>query len=324
MRPEMRLLLACFLSAASAAGVSRRQVVGAGGAVLLWPVPALAGGLGDRLQRTDLGPLGASLNPLDDQELYYPEFLFGEWRTEATLVGKTYPFGKDIVPRSLVEGTPRNRAEQVGDTHAYDVRYFSTLANSAENNVRVSLGLGMPRSKIIADRAFNARSVNEKYDQLTKIASVEWDPTKDPTRLTTYFKPMTTDDMRPVGPKRVETYITARQREMDAADAENPVFRCSEKSRSVSLQPGSVVVTDLETITEYRRLADGRVKARQRILYFFSPNPNSREGVLWQQVGGKAAAIFDYDLSLERRTRAAPDGSDRACVDTPKGFTQCW
>ena len=226
-----RFLQLCLLLIAGADSVTRRNAVGAGTAALLLPMPALAGGLGDRLQRTDLSPIGASLNPLEDQELYYPEFLFGEWRATATLIDKTYPFGKDIVPKSLVEGTPRNRAEQVGDAHTYGLRFYSTLANSAENNVRVSLGLGMPKSKIIADRAFNARSVNEKYDQLTKIASVEWDPSKDPTRITTYFKPMTLDDMRPVGPKRVETYITARQRELDAKDAANPVFRCAELGR---------------------------------------------------------------------------------------------
>ena len=40
--------------------------------------------------------------------------------------------------------------------------------------------------------------------------------------------------------------------------------------------------------------------ARQRVLRFLTPNPNSNEGVLWQEAKGAAVAVLDYELNLER------------------------
>ena len=42
------------------------------------------------------------------------------------------------------------------------------------------------------------------------------------------------------------------------------------------------------------------VRARQRVLRFLTPNPNSAEGVLWGEAGGRAVALLDYDLRLMR------------------------
>jgi hypothetical protein len=44
--------------------------------------------------------------------------------------------------------------------------------------------LGIPKSKIIADRAFNAIiSLPKAYKQLAPVQEVTWDPRQDPTRL---------------------------------------------------------------------------------------------------------------------------------------------
>uniref|UniRef100_A0A7S1U499 DUF6816 domain-containing protein n=1 Tax=Phaeomonas parva TaxID=124430 RepID=A0A7S1U499_9STRA len=117
--------------------------------------------LAQRLDATVLSPLGPSLNPLAPQELYYPEWVFGQWSITATLARKQFPFGEDKVPKSLVEGSPRNRKEAVGDSTTYEIRYFSTLADTPRNNAVTQLGLGMPKSEIILDRAFSAASLNK-------------------------------------------------------------------------------------------------------------------------------------------------------------------
>ena len=69
----------------------------------------------------------------------------------------------------------------------------------------------------------------------------------------------------------------------------------------MTIGAGAVVVSDTETITEYRVQNSGdQIQAIQRIAVFLTPNPNSREGVLWQQVGGKAVAYFDYDVDMKK------------------------
>lgn len=99
-------------------------------------------------------------------------------------------------------------------------------------------------------------------------------------------------------------------------DEMNAIVACAEKSRSVTISPGSVVVSDTESITEFQKIEPDKVKAVNRIAVYLTPNPNSREGVLWQEVRGKAVAFFDYELEMQRK-----DGE--ICVATPKGVLQC-
>jgi hypothetical protein len=289
------------------------------------PSPQLETNLGKtRLVADELKPM--QKKPFSDQELYYAPFLFGSWNVKATLKRKIYPYGVSYVPsNSLIEGSPRNREEQAGSTTSYELHYFSTLANTLQNQMTVQLGLGVPQSKIIADRAFNTVSISNAYKQLTPVQQVEWDPTKDPTRLTLDFgtQPVA-QDMRPLGPRRGEVYITSREAEF-VPDNEN-VFACCEQSRSVTLATRNVVVSDTESTTEFQKVSPNLVRAVNRIAVYLTPNPNSREGILWQQVDGKAVAFFDYELEMRRKTESfLVDGQkvERACVATPKEIIQC-
>jgi hypothetical protein len=243
----------------------------------------------------------------------------------ATLKQKIYPYGTEFAPsRSLIEGSPRNRQEQVNESTNYQLRFFSTLANNFANQLTVNLGTGVPQSKIIADRSFDAISISNAYKQLTPVQEVDWNPTKDPTRLTLNFGagPLG-EDMRPLGEQRGEVYITARRSE----SLDEDVFCASERSRSVVLAPGNVIVSDTESITEYRKVDPNHVNAVSRIAVYLTPDPNSREGVQWQQVGGKAVAFFDYELQMTRNQEEFIDSNGvtfkRACVRTPKDFVQC-
>lgn len=95
----------------------------------------------------------------------------------------------------------------------------------------------------------------------------------------------------------------------------------------MTLAPGNVIVSDSEMITEFRKVDDDHVTAVSRISVYLTPNPNSREGVLWQQVQGKAVAFFDYqwDMTRVRESFTMNDGTtmERACVRTPRDIVQC-
>ena len=309
--------------------------------------PPLYSKLGQsRILASELRPLSQSVSLFgsDPQELYYAPFLFGTWKVRATLRQKTFPYGRAMVPfSSLIEGSPRNRMETVDSpATTYTMRYFSTLANTLQNQVTVQLGRGVPQSKIIADRASNAIAISKAYQQLVPIQDVEWDPSKDPTRLSLLF-PTMTDDFQPLGPRRGQVYITARQSESPSSSSSTTTsntehwFACSEQSRTVTVSAtDGVTVSDLESSTEFQPSAGhggNHVRAYNRLAVYLTPNPNSREGVLWQQVQGKAVALYDYELDMERQlTEFTTDTVDdagkssstaRACVTTPKGFVQC-
>jgi len=311
---------------------SRRRdpvIIGEEGNV--WKPPPIFTKLGkSRLLVSELAPLSASLIPFaSDNELYYDSFLFGSWSVTANLKRKVYPFGPQYLPsKSLLEGSPRNRIEQPGNIVSYETHFFSTIANTASNRATKELGLGVPKTEIIADRGFNAVNMSSAYKQLAPVRELRWNPTKDPTRYTVLFDAgLLTKDMRPLGERKGEVSITARRSETGSdTDSGDPVFCSAERSRSVMLSPGNVVISDTETVTEYRVVSkDGNhVKAISRIAVYLTPNPNSREGVLWQETGGKAVAFFDYEMDMKRKLEEVQPGDFRSCVLTPKDVIQCY
>ena len=246
-----------------------------------------------------IGPLQQSLSPMASRELYYPSSFIGDWNVKATLQQKIFPFGPDFVPsRSLVDGSPRCRNERVGDSTQYVARYAPATGNNNNND---------GAAQAIADRGFNLVSMSRSYQQLLPVIpdSIVWDPKRDPTRVTFQTEAITAD-MRPVGPRKAEVYLTARKTEERASAATgagepNSVFASAERSRTVTVGTGSVTANDQEVITEFRRIDDDTIRAVSRIAVYLTPNPNSMEGVLWQQVSGKAVAFYDYELEMERK-----------------------
>jgi hypothetical protein len=109
------------------------------------------------------------------------------------------------------------------------------------------------------------------------------------------------------------------------------IFACTESCRSVLVTSRQVVVSDTESITEFKtnRMDPNVMTAINRIAIYLTPNPNSREGVAWQQVGGKAVAFLDYELDMNRNLEVFVNREDpqsqiyRPCVLTPRGFVQC-
>lgn len=293
-----------------------------------WRSPQLITKLGSsRIGSSSLLPIQQP--PFASQDIYYPSFLFGSWEVESNLKQKSYPFGKDFVPsKSLLEGSPRNRNEKVGSSTSFQLHYFSMIAEDSKSSNTISnvdLNSGLAQTKIISDRRFNSISTSSAYQQLTPIEEIEWDYRSDPTRLTLRFGAApVSDDMRPLGQRRGEVYLTARQTELSK---DGSIFCAAERSRSITVGPGTVVVADQESITEFQQLDGDTVRAISRIAVYLTPNPNSREGVLWQQVGGKAVAFFDYEWSMKRIKEDVilPDGSatTRACVVSPKSIVQC-
>lgn len=294
------------------------------------------------VEASELSPLSPGIpNPFfssssSENELYYPSFLFGSWNVTSTLKRKMYPYGPDLVPsNSLLQGSPRNRLEKVGDTTSYDLHFFSPISQNKKDedsviiNIDDSLGTTSSSKKgnnnnnnnsnrVIGDRRYNSISVSKAYKQLTPVQEVDWDYIKDPTRLTIYFgSGLLSEDMMPLGQRRGEVYITTRQTSSSSSS-----YCAAERSRSILVAPGNVIVSDNEYITEYVQIDKDHVKAISRIAVYLTPNPNSREGVLWQQISGKAVAFFDYEMDMIRQQGGGVDGQS-FCVEDPTGVKQC-
>ena len=67
-----------------------------------------------------------------------------------------------------------------------------------------------------------------------------------------------------------------------------------------------------------------KINAICRIAVYLTPNPNSKEGILWQEVNGKAVAFYDYELNMERIIENAGENIGKSCVIAPDRSVQCY
>ena len=171
---DRRRLLSSTLALAALAG-------SAGPAAL---PAAAAEQLADRLNtQGDLRQPGYML-PWESKLLFYPRWMFGEWEVTSKFIGVRAPLGKRFVPGGFQDaGDAPADDGGPGSTYAYSLRYYSTLPDTFRNNMLVALGAGMPEDSIIADRAFNTRSMSDAFLGYTgAVSSVDFDPAGSPLR----------------------------------------------------------------------------------------------------------------------------------------------
>ena len=265
---------------------------------------------------------GPSLSYL--RVLCYPSWLFGEWAASSRLASFTTPLGPRFAPATAVAAA----AADTGKDVAFSARFYATLPDSFDNSVRVALG-ALPRSSIVADRAFNTKSLTEAtLRRPGSVAEVAYDLRASPNRLSLTYSGS--------GSRRAELFLSALRSDpvdtpggSDAGDAGSVphVFCTAECTRQAAFgggpsgRGGGVSdVADFLILCRFERDAadPGLVTLRQRVGVFLNPQDNQ-----YFQAANQAVGIYDYDCTLRRV--ATPDGSGgvAVCVETPKGVTQC-
>jgi hypothetical protein len=275
--------------------------------------------------------------PWAAKQLYYPRWMFGEWEVEMEFTAVRTPLGPSLVPEGFLQAARAPAADGgVGSRYAFRQRYFSTLPDTFDNNLRMQLGLGMPRDAIIADRAYNsAQSTDAFLGYAGAVAKSEYDATNSPLRQS-----LDLGARGPHGealpPRRIELYINALRSEFfnqvaDGGEAPDPIynagaagspgdtFATGELMRQVMLGVRQADVTDYELLREYRLEREGVVTGRQRSALYLQPQEDKYFEAL-----GRAVAVYDYTFRMTRLPppEDAPPGA-RACVVTSKGVAQC-
>jgi hypothetical protein len=257
------------------------------------------------------------------KQLYYPDWLFGEWRVTSRLVAFTTPRGARFVPARAAAAAAEDLA---APPLAFAARFYSTLPDSRENALRVALGL-LPRDAIMADRAFNTRSLTDATlaasvrpggPPAARVASVEYDPRDAPDTLRVSYA----DDG--TAPARAELFLSAMRTDAlpDHSFSEPRVFRTAECVRQTTVAGRTVDVRDFQILSRFERVGndgDGNeVAMRQRVGVFLTP-----QATLYFEAASVAVALYDYEMRLTRVATLAQGGQPLVCVETPKDVTQC-
>lgn len=83
-------------------------------------------------------PEAKGINFIDDRQLYWPPWMFGEFDVVASTPSGGSESGAFAFGFGFAAGPPSPTNKR------YRARYFSTLADTAENNFKVQMGLGVP------------------------------------------------------------------------------------------------------------------------------------------------------------------------------------
>ncbi|EWM25046.1 hypothetical protein Naga_100049g33 [Nannochloropsis gaditana] len=239
--------------------------------------------------------------------LFLPQFLFGTWNATLCLKDIQLPLGERFVPPQILRSL---NAVQMEKPTSFPLRFYSTLPDTGENTLRVTLG-EVPKSEIVPDRVYNTRSVLDAFYGYPAVGEIDYDISKNPLRMDVAFATMG-PDLQPLPSRRQQLLFNNLQSDRVRP---NDLFVCSEYVRTVTLGPGRrVTVTDSETLSQYELMEDGRIEGKQRVAFYLTPNPNTVEGTLFFEANNKAVALFDYSFTMKK----VGD-----CVMTPKAVEQC-
>ena len=296
---SLPLIAVAIWSAEAAAATSSRELMGAGGASAAVPgliQRAQGYGKGDfkLLARRAAGGLldidspgfgyDACFGLCSEKQLFYPKWMAGEWEVTSEYVAKAFPKGEQLVYRNVRAGSARSESEAIGDKTVFAFRYRAVPRRQKDH---------LP---VVQDRAFNTASMLNAYAGYRRVNNIEYFPDKDPTRMVMNYPTVDPRDMRPLPPKRTEVFINNRD---GAASPDGNSFACSELFRAVTLGAGTSAVADSENASLFVfDPATGVISGTQRSMIYLVPSPNSREGDLYMQTGGKAVAVYDYKITM--------------------------
>jgi hypothetical protein len=198
---------------------------------------------------------------LETADLYYPDWFLGRWQVVATLESFEAPQGQYADP-----ATTERAIKEQGRPVRYEVRFYKN-----------------EQGKVIADRAFNAKSITEAYLGAKTVRAVLFD-SQHPDRQTVLL----------TGGSRGQLFIS--QRRSESADPQQ--FDTLEFYRQVlGTLTGVPKTKDIEAVTLYRQSSDPKkIQAMQRTSIFLVPTDPA-----YFQSQNKAITLYTYRLDLQRQ-----------------------
>jgi hypothetical protein len=212
------------------------------------------------IERTQQTVLDKPTFGLETSDLYYPDWFLGRWQVVATLESFEAPQGQ-YGDRASMERAIKDQGRSV----RYPVRFYRN-----------------EQGKVIADRAFNAKSITEAYLGPKTVREVVFDPQR-PDRQTVLL----------LSGSRGELYITQRRSE----SPEPSQFNTLEFYRQVlGTLTGVPKTKDIEAVTLYRRGPDPKkFQALQQTAVFLVPTDPA-----YFQSQNKAVTLYRYRLNFQQ------------------------
>jgi len=220
---------------------------------------------------------------MDGADILYPSWFLGSWKAVSTTKRVFAPCGTDLFTGGKAAYDNVIETEvQKDDALEYRARFIEQLADG--------------ETYVAADREYNAR-------EIAKAAMVGYSMVDVPVATPNQFS-CTLGGTEQTNFVNVD--ITTLKRKAEVIDERK--FACSELVRQIVSQPGSrrnpnaplapLSSKDIETISIYEQISDGRIECSQRTATYLVPSQSDPIAFKkWQLSQGSAVDVRYYDVA---------------------------
>lgn len=223
------------------------------------------------------------------ENLYFPDWLEGDWDATQTLMSTKAPLGLKYIggpsgDTEIARKTMDEQAKRIGEAVRLKLRFVST------------------KWGVVEDRAFNLRSRIDAFAGKQVVASVNYADVRESNRESVLkaggaeSDPLTTTLVYFKGPAAQKQFIIS----YGSNALEEDEWAGYELQRSIfALTNNSIappVTTDTEAIYKFKRLTSDTVEGQLRLAAYLNPQNDK----LFFETKSRAVSVTDYTLTLRR------------------------
>ena len=223
------------------------------------------------------------------ENLYFPDWLEGEWDTTQTLVSTKAPLGLKYIGGpsgdvDIARKTMDEQAKRIGEAVGLKLKFANT------------------KWGVVEDRAFNLRSRLDAFAGKQVVASVDYADVRESNRESVLkaggaeSDPLTTTLVYFKGPAAQKQFIISYgsnalgEDEWAGYELQRSIFALTNNS----IAPP--VTTDTEAIYKFKRLTSDTVEGKLRLAAYLNPQNDK----LFFETKSRAVSLTDYTLTLRR------------------------
>ena len=216
-------------------------------------------------------------------DLYYPDWMAGTWKVTNILEEQVAPLAPDIVTPGFEDnqkyiGKPIIFSVRFGKKYYIpEKRWFFPQLVATENPV-------------VADRAFNGKSIAEAYLGDNSVLRVEVDP-QDPNKQITILE----GGIKSISQvtKRAVKRLNSELEEFSKAVPSSSRFMATEVTQQLFKSPTKIYLNEVETTSNYHLLDPQNIEATQVTAIYLSPQDPD-----YFSASDRPVAIYRYHLDL--------------------------
>ena len=209
-------------------------------------------------------------------DLYYPDWMAGTWKVTNILEEQVAPLAPDIVSPGF-----EDNQKYIGEPIIFPVRF------GKEYYIPETRWFFIPsitkENPVVADRAFNGKSIAQAYLGNDSVFRVAVDP-KDPNKQITLLQ----------GGIKSVSQVTKRAVEELSSDR----FIATEVTQQLFKSPNKIYLNEVETTSDYHLLDPQNIEATQVTAIYLSPQDPD-----YFTAGDRPVAIYRYHLDLSLITK---------------------